>query len=624
MDPCEQPEALASDNRTPKSDFAELKWLSETSSYLMRSVRRYQRIVFLCLFSVCVFAPIIFISQRLHSISPTGRKDFIEDISAVKHRAEALKLSSIEQEGGDSLKEPKVIVYEDKGFASSEKIDDSTEDFIDAGGRPDIQKNGTTARSSKEVQHIQQKVVASVSHGKANPNRAAVQQNRRSQSLTDKKVKEMKDQIVRAKAYLNFAPPGRNSHFVKGLKLRIKELERAMGDAKKDSDLSRSSWQKSRVMEASLSKAGRVYSDCSAMATKLRAMTYSAEEQVQTQKNQATHLLHLASRTTPKGLHCLTMRLTAEYFSMLPEERKFDKQQKLHDQSLYHYAIFTDNVLACAVVVNSTVSSASDPEKIVFHIVTDSLNLPAISMWFLLNPPSKATVDIRSIEEFDWLSPVHDSALEKQDSHDPRYTSALNHLRFYLPNLFPLLNKIVLFDHDVVVQRDLTQLWNVNMRGKVNGAVETCQEGEDSFWRMDKFIDFSEPFVAERFDPNKCTWAFGMNLFDLQTWRSRNLTGIYSSYLQLNKMGRVLKAGSLPIGWLTFYNQTVPLDKRWHILGLGYESGVPRVKIDRAAVIHFDGIMKPWLEIGISKYKGYWNRYLPFDNPYLQQCNIHE
>lgn len=111
-------------------------------------------------------------------------------------------------------------------------------------------------------------------------------------------------------------------------------------------------------MEVSLSKASRIYPDCSAMATKLRAMTYNTEEQIRTQKDQATYLLHLAARTTPKGLHCLTMRLTAEYFSLRPEERKFDNQQKVHDQHFHHYAIFSNNVLACAVVVNSTVSSA--------------------------------------------------------------------------------------------------------------------------------------------------------------------------------------------------------------------------------------------------------------------------
>lgn len=59
------------------------------------------------------------------------------------------------------------------------------------------------------------------------------------QKVTDEKVKEMKDQVIRAKAYLKFALPGNNSQLVKELKLRIKEVERAIGDASKDSDLSK-------------------------------------------------------------------------------------------------------------------------------------------------------------------------------------------------------------------------------------------------------------------------------------------------------------------------------------------------------------------------------------------------
>lgn len=55
----------------------------------------------------------------------------------------------------------------------------------------------------------------------------------------DEKINEMKDQIVRAKAYLSFAPPGSNSHFVKELKLRIKDIERALDAAPKDLHVSR-------------------------------------------------------------------------------------------------------------------------------------------------------------------------------------------------------------------------------------------------------------------------------------------------------------------------------------------------------------------------------------------------
>lgn len=111
-------------------------------------------------------------------------------------------------------------------------------------------------------------------------------------------------------------------------------------------------------MEATLSKASRVYTDCPTMATKLRAMTHNTEEQARTQKNQVAFLLQLAGRTTPKGLHCLSMRLTAEYFALQPKEQEYPNQQKMLDPDLYHFAVFSDNVLACAVVVNSTISTS--------------------------------------------------------------------------------------------------------------------------------------------------------------------------------------------------------------------------------------------------------------------------
>lgn len=173
-----------------------------------------------------------------------------------------------------------------------------------------------------------------------------------------------------------------------------------------------------------------------------------------------------------------------------------------------------------------------EPEKIVFHVVTDPLNYPAISMWFLLNPPGKAKIQIQSTDSFGWPPTKYKPSL-KQNSSDPRYTSELNHLRFYLPDIFPTLNKIVFLDHDVVVQRDLTKLWNVNMEGKVNGAVGTCQKKEASYRQMDTFINFSDPLVVKRFDVNACTWAFGLNLFDLREWRRHNLTGLYQKYLDM-------------------------------------------------------------------------------------------
>ncbi|KVH94337.1 hypothetical protein Ccrd_003601 [Cynara cardunculus var. scolymus] len=431
--------------------------------------------------------------------------------------------------------------------------------------------------------------------------------------VIDKKIKEMKDQLIRAKAYLSFAIPASNAHLIKELRLRIKELERAMGEVSKDSDLSKRALQRMRAMEISLQKAARIYPDCSSMVKKLRAMTNNAEELVRVQKEQEAFLVQLAGRTTPKGLHCLSMRLTADYFALKPEERKLPSNPDVHGSNLYHFVVFSDNVLACAV----------EPGKIVFHVVTDSLNFVAISKWFLLHPPGKASVQIHNMDNFDWLSTKYEPAnAEGHDSQDPRYTSALNHLRFYLPDIFPTLNKIVLLDHDVVVQRDLTRLWKVNMMGKVNGAVKTCQGHDPAFRRMDLLINFSDPTVARRFNLEACTWAFGVNVFDLREWRRRNLTAVYNEYLQLGKKRPIWKSGSLALGWMTFYNETVGLERKWHVHGLGYHSGIKQEDIEQAAVIHYDGVMKPWLDIGIEKYKGYWRKYVKYDHPYLQQCNI--
>ncbi|KAI3732637.1 hypothetical protein L1987_63844 [Smallanthus sonchifolius] len=587
----------------------------------MKQFRRRTRICILSLLFLSVCAPILLLYES---------KGFIEDLSSFKGRRELLNLNLVKQEEGGGLREPILNVYRDVNFdplvssgspdlgVKSDKPDENND--ITKRNEGDTDAKGNNGQSQEEKIMLTSGIKGEVGRATLGHDQDVQPQARR---VMDKKIKEMKDQLIRVKAYLNFALPAGNTHLIKELRLRIKELERAMGDVGKDSDLSRRAFQRMRAMENSLQKAARIYPDCSSMVKKLRAMTNNAEELVRVQKEQESFLVQLAGRTTPKGLHCLSMRLTAEYFALNPEERKLPSNPDVHDSNLYHFVVFSDNVLACSVVVDSTVSAAKDPGKIVFHVVTDSLNFAAISMWFILHPPKHALIQIHNMDNFDWFSTKYDPPnTNGRDSQDPRYTSTLNHLRFYLPDIFPVLNKIVLLDHDVVVQKDLTRLWRVNMMGKVNGAVKTCQGHDPAFRRMDLLLNLSDPMVGKRFSNKACVWAFGVNVFDLQEWRKRNLTNVYNQYLQLGKNKPLWKAGSLPLGWMTFYNQTTGLDQKWHVHGLGYHSGIKQEDIENAAVIHYDGVMKPWLDIGIEKYKTYWRKHVKFNHPYLQQCNI--
>ncbi|URD97112.1 Glycosyl transferase family 8 [Musa troglodytarum] len=375
-------------------------------------------------------------------------------------------------------------------------------------------------------------------------------------TIPDARVRQLKDQLIRAKVYLSIGPIRSNPHFVRELRLRIKDVQRALGDATKDSDLPRNAYERLKAMELTLAKGKQIQDDCAAVVKKLRAMVHSSEEQLRVHKKQSLFLAQLAAKTIPKGLHCLPLRLSAEYFSMNSSQRQFPYEEKLEDPDLFHYALFSDNVLATAVVVNSTVSNAKNPADHVFHIVTDRLNYAAMRMWFLANPPGKAAIQVQNIEEFTWLNDSYSPVLKQLRSQsmidyyfrthhatansdanlkyrNPKYLSILNHLRFYLPEVFPKLHKVVFLDDDVVVQRDLTGLWEINMKGKVNGAIETCGE---SFHRFDKYLNFSSPLIAKRFNPRSCGWAYGMNVFDLDEWRRQKVTEVYHYWQNLQKI----------------------------------------------------------------------------------------
>ena len=43
-----------------------------------------------------------------------------------------------------------------------------------------------------------------------------------------------------------------------------------------------------------------------------------------------------------------------------------------------------------------------------------------------------------------------------------------------------------------------------------------------------------------------------------------------------------------------------------------------------AEVVHYGGYAKPWLELGMGRYKSFWTRFVNFDNPILQECNVHK
>ncbi|CAN6450454.1 unnamed protein product [Victoria cruziana] len=663
-----------------------------------------RRLVLFLLLITVVSPIVLFTERLGTFTSSSANEGFGEEISTLSFGGETDKLNAVQQESPNKVKEPIGIVYlensdesllkskeslaENGGTTSeggehieqvTDKIDENAhiEQVTDEAQR---EKDGDGEESDEAAEIIEVKEDTTSGDKKGNKEKVAkvqvlpttqkveqtdedrpveMQEGKRverarargprkvideSQSkqlpMPDIRIRQMRDQLIRARVYQSLGPIRNNAHFIRELRLRVREVQRALGDATRDSQLPKNANDKMKAMEQTLVKAKQIQDDCSAVVKKLRAILQSTEEQLRAHKKQATFLTQLAAKTLPKGLHCLPLRLSTEYYSLNSSEREFPNQEKLEDPKLYHYALFSDNVLAASVVVNSTITHAKEPEKHVFHVVTDKLNYAAMRMWFLANPPGKATIQVQSVDEFTWLNASYSPVLKQLGSssmidyyfrthransdsnlkfRNPKYLSILNHLRFYLPEIFPKLPKVLFLDDDIVVRKDLSALWAVDLKGMINGAVETCQE---SFHRFDRYLNFSNPLIAKNFNPRACGWAYGMNIFDLVEWKKQKVTEVYHSWQKLNHDRQLWKLGTLPPGLITFWKRTFALDKSWHVLGLGYNPNVEQKEIEHAAVIHYNGNMKPWLEIGMPRYRQLWSKYVDYDQVYLRECNI--
>ncbi|CAM0949384.1 unnamed protein product [Alopecurus aequalis] len=308
--------------------------------------------------------------------------------------------------------------------------------------------------------------------------------------------------------------------------------------------------------------------DLKSFALRLKATMETMDKELRSSRLSEQLNKHYAAIAIPKGLYCLSLRLTDVYSSNALARKQLPPPElvpRLSDNSYFHFVVASDNILAASVVVRSAVTSALKPEKIVFHVITDKKTYPAMHSWFALNPHYPAIIEVKGVHQFEWLTKENGPVLEaietqhiarsrhhgnhlarttaddsprvfaaKLQAGSPTYTSVLNHIRIYLPELFPSLNKVVFLDDDVVVQHDLSPLWDIDLSGKVNGAVETCRGGDS--WVMSKrfrnYFNFSHPLIATNFDPLECAWAYGMNIFDLAAWRKTAIKDKYHHWVK--------------------------------------------------------------------------------------------
>ncbi|CAJ1969517.1 unnamed protein product [Sphenostylis stenocarpa] len=165
------------------------------------------------------------------------------------YRTDTLKLNAVEQnlifglfeyqEDAEEFAEPNQVVYTEKDLVStigydSENNNDSKESRKAGYRGTTLEINGFN-QHERQHQGAQQNELSFMSQGRnVYDSQRMLAKNI---EVATKKVQEIKDQLILAKAYLKIAPPSSNLR-LRDLERLTREMELAVGEVTQDSDLS--------------------------------------------------------------------------------------------------------------------------------------------------------------------------------------------------------------------------------------------------------------------------------------------------------------------------------------------------------------------------------------------------
>ncbi|CAI9097136.1 OLC1v1033480C3 [Oldenlandia corymbosa var. corymbosa] len=535
--------------------------------------------------------------------------------------------------GGPTL--PKVF-----GRDPAEDAKNKTNDFTEV---PDLPKQNSNAHNN--VPPSEGKLVENMKSTMDGKNMCEIRfgsyclwREEHRESMKDSTVKKMKDLLFVARAYYpSIAKLPALDKLSHELKQNIQEFERVLSETTTDKDLPSQIEVKLSKMEATIAKVKSHPVDCNNVDKKFRQLVDLTEDEANFHMKQSAFLYQLAVQTVPKSLHCLSLRLTVDYFRNPPPDTDVLLADKFLNPELQHYVIFSQNVLASSSVINSTVMNSKESSNQVFHVLTNRQNYFAMKKWFFLNKYKEAAVQVLDIEELilkggqSNVSQLLQMFLPEEFRISFRtvdklsramvrteYLSLFSYSHYLIPEIFQTLRKIVILDDDIIVQKDLSELWSIDIGEKVNAAVFLCavKLGELKHYLGENSFN----------NEGSCAWMSGLNLVDLAGWRKRGLTESFQSLLHKSLMAEdaSLEAAILRATLLVFEGLVYDLNDQWVISGLGYNYGLDSDSIKKAAVLHFNGNMKPWLELGIPKYKGFWRNFVNSENSFLSACNVNQ
>lgn len=298
-----------------------------------------------------------------------------------------------------------------------------------------------------------------------------------------------------------------------------------------------------------------------------------------------------------------------------------------------HIAFCTDDTdLRGLVVAMKTAAAATgDPRRLVFHIVTSTGLAPLVTT--MLNTYAKG-VQFEVLQDTDLevrLTAMVPYRPTSTIMNNQELGSPFNLAPFFLDELLTdaEVKRVLYLEPDVVVLGDVAQIFDMDMKGKLVVAVKDC------FRRFDDVLNLAQlaRLGFSKFDPQSCMLQRGVHLLDLEKYRAQHLRAKVEPWFTRYRDGEedlwYEGLAGAPFN-LIVGDDYLELDPMWNCFNLGEpEMGFEQVKAVRqlgfdhksllydldleiadktgsmtphlsvcsstAKVLHFSGMLKPWL-----------------------------
>lgn len=205
--------------------------------------------------------------------------------------------------------------------------------------------------------------------------------------------------------------------------------------------------------------------------------------------------------------------------------------------------------------------------------------------------------------------------LKGKISPDPNSVDTFKPLafaRFYLPLYIPEADKAIYLDDDVIVQGDIQELYETNIKpGQAAAFSDDCDSssakgiirGAGNQNNYMGFLDFRKESIKKLgMRANTCSFNPGVFVANLSEWRNQNITGQLQTWMELNTQEELYSktlgdSVITPPLLIVFYKRHTALDPMWHIRHLGMTGAANRYSsqfVRAAKLLHWNGHYKPW------------------------------